>query len=119
MSKAHNRAVELGRVRLAELLEEEIDGYNPEKAEIVTAESVYDRIRDVVSEHPDLAWNRLRVGMSDEQGLTVREFCRCYARGKAVYARAQRDHAKCIAARERLLAKRAPTQVATVRNDRD
>lgn len=105
MEKAARRAEELGRQRLAQLLREEIAGYQQSS---IGLEHGYDQIRDALNEHPDLTFSQIKRWLADEFGLLVSEVATSFKRATKVFQEAKREAQEHRAMKERVLAGKTP-----------
>jgi hypothetical protein len=96
MVKTRERVKQIGRARLVELLDYEVQGYDDDKAEDVTDEDIYDSIRDVLGYGPTLSFERVifQVAWRHLAGMSVREFVRKYPKSRKVYEQAKRSAAE-------------------------
>ncbi len=71
MSKAGQRAIEIGRDRLAEQIRKEA---NPEYSTIPDSRSISRRIEDAVIEIPDANFSHLLEYLARENGMPIKSF---------------------------------------------
>jgi hypothetical protein len=95
MKKAAGRATELGRDRLAELLEKEIDGYRQSPSSSAERAEFYEAIVNIVHGIPDVTLRRAITIIAREKGLLESEVCKQFPRTESVFREAQED-ARCV-----------------------
>jgi hypothetical protein len=88
MEKAARRADELGRQRLAQLIRQEIVGYQQAGTEL---ENAYNEIRDALTMNPDLTFSQIARWLADQYGLLVSEVATSFRRAKKVFQEAKRE----------------------------
>jgi len=88
MEKAAQRAHELGRHRLAELLRQEIVCYRTATEGV---EQAYQTIQEWVTCEPDLTLSQVKRSLADQYGLLVAEVCKVMPRTEKVYREAKRE----------------------------
>lgn len=102
MEKAARKADEVGRQGLAQLMREEIAGYQQSS---IGLEHGYNQIRDALNEHPDLTFSQIKRWLADEYGLLVSEVTPSFKRARKVFQEAKREAQEHRAMKERVLAK--------------
>ena len=88
LRKAVARAKELGRNRLADLLESEAREY--EAAPVIRAKDVYRQLADWTAEAPDKPYRNLSAAVAYDVGMTLAEFDEAYPRARRVHDAALR-----------------------------
>jgi hypothetical protein len=92
LAKAAQRAAQLGRERLADLIRQEIEGYRQSIQDGEgTPALVYQQISDIVSGSPHLTYANVERYLRNEQAMTIAEFRKHYKRARKVFAEAKRD----------------------------
>jgi hypothetical protein len=100
MEKAAKRADALGRPRLAQLLRDEIIGYQQAPTSL---EVVYNEIRDALADCPEATFPQIKRWLANEYGLLVSEVCKKFRRARKVYEDARRDAQQGRAFKQALL----------------
>src|SRR5262249_25280722 len=77
MEKAAKKADALGRQRLAQLLREEIVGYQQAPTSL---EVVYNAIRDALTDCPDATFPQIKRWLANQHGLLLPEVCKTFRR---------------------------------------
>jgi hypothetical protein len=106
MEQAAKRAEALGRHRLAQLLREEIVGYQQAPTSL---EAAYNDIRDAISANPNLTFPQIKRWLAQEYGLLLSEVCNKFRRAAKVFQEVKREAQEHRALREAWLKSRAQT----------
>jgi hypothetical protein len=88
IARAAARARNLGRTRLAELLDEEIVHYQEKRQPISVA---YQEVQDAVFDNPDLTLAQIKRRLARTYGLLVREVGKSFPRLVKVYDKARQE----------------------------
>lgn len=92
LQKAAARAREIGRIRLWEMLLQEVEEYQSDR--MATASEIYNRIQEIVHYYPDAPYGGLIRYLAFEQGLYKVEFEKKYALCRKRYEHAVRKRQK-------------------------
>lgn len=96
MGAAARKATELGRNRLAQLLQQEIVGY--EQA-LLGVSDAYQMIEEWVAHKPDLTLAQIKRSLAENYGLLVSEVGTKFRRTEKVFRAAKRDAMKARTAK--------------------
>lgn len=94
MSKAIKRAHEVGRHELAQLLQDEILGYQRSPSASLQRELFYGSIEDAVLGRPKTTLPAIISYLADKNGMLESEVCKSYPRTEAVFRKAKHDAEK-------------------------
>ena len=85
MLKASERAGEIGREKLSEMLQKEVEDYKNPNAPVVNAQYVYEKIGDAIMDAPDASFESIIKWIARDIGAYPEEVEKNYKMCRRIY----------------------------------